>query len=258
MGGRENHVYLHYTDWGIFCAYLQILSLRPLLEEEKLVFLIEDEISQYPIDFKSRFGIDYSQCLVKPIGIREIHRLIWHTQLSSHNGGDFFNEIFDNHPNLIAVESVMLYHLRNQVEQFRKLLSGGGPITFGSIIGDGDRESPSGWRTNSAACTIGRTRTSSCPVSGMADLRNLDPAARIVPSIFFQPHFHNYHCTLGVNAQNRAVLDSPEYQELRDFAPSRASSISKRLHPCAVPPPPLGRVYALCSGRSTSGSLVRS
>ena len=123
--GRENHVYLHYTDWGIFCAYLQILSLRPLLEEEKLVFLIEDEISQYPIDFKSRFGIDYSQCLVKPIGIREIHRLIWHTQLSSHNGGDFFNEIFDNHPNLIAVESVMLYHLRNQVEQFRKLLSGG-------------------------------------------------------------------------------------------------------------------------------------
>ena len=21
--GRENHVYLHYTDWGTFCAYLQ-------------------------------------------------------------------------------------------------------------------------------------------------------------------------------------------------------------------------------------------
>ena len=95
---------------GNFCSYLQILNLRPLLEAEKLVFLIEDEIEQYPIEFQSRFGIDYSQYPVKPIGIREIHRLIWHTQLSSHNGGDFFNEIFDNHPNLIAVESIMFLH----------------------------------------------------------------------------------------------------------------------------------------------------
>ena len=55
--GRENHVYLHYTDWGIFCAYLQVLNLRPLLEEEKLVFLIGDEISQYPIDFLSLIHI---------------------------------------------------------------------------------------------------------------------------------------------------------------------------------------------------------
>ena len=70
--GRENHVYLHYTDWGIFCAYLQVLNLRPLLEEEKLVFLIGDEISQYPIDFQTRFGMDYSQYPVKPVGIREI------------------------------------------------------------------------------------------------------------------------------------------------------------------------------------------
>ena len=140
--GRENHVYLHYTDWGIFCAYLQVLNLRPLLEEEKLVFLIGDEISQYPIDFQTRFGMDYSQYPVKPVGIREIHRLIWHTQLSSHNGGDFFNEIFDNHPNLIAVESEMLYHLRDQVSKFRQLLSGGGTITFDSVIGDGDLEKP--------------------------------------------------------------------------------------------------------------------
>ncbi len=24
--GRENHIYLHYTDWTIFCAYLQCLE----------------------------------------------------------------------------------------------------------------------------------------------------------------------------------------------------------------------------------------
>ena len=89
--GRENHIYLHYRDWGVFCSYLQCLNLRKLLESRKMVFLIEDEIEQYPIDFKARFGLDYSHYTVKPIGIREVTRLIWHTQLSTHNGGDFFN-----------------------------------------------------------------------------------------------------------------------------------------------------------------------
>ena len=36
----------------------------------------------------------------------------------------------------------MLYHLRDQVEKFRKLLDGGGTITFDSVIGDGDLEKP--------------------------------------------------------------------------------------------------------------------
>ena len=234
--GRENHVYLHYTDWGTFCAYLQILNLRPLLEEEKLVFLVEDEIEQYPIDFQARFGVDYSQCPVKPIGIREIQRLIWHTQLSSHNGGDFFNEIFDNHPNLIAVESTMLYHLRDQVEEFRKLLSGGGPITFGSSIGDGDLEKPQ--RLVDQLSRLHDRTDKDIFVAlylAMADLRNLDPAARIVPAIFFQPHFHNYHCTLGTNDQGRAVLDSPEYQELRDFAPLKGFKYIKTFTPLRRP-----------------------
>lgn len=191
--GRENHVYLHYTDWGIFCAYLQVLNLRPLLEEEKLVFLIEDEISQYPIDFKSRFGIDYSQYPVKPVGIREIHRLIWHTQLSSHNGGDFFNEIFDNHPNLIAVESVMLYHLRDQVEKFRKLLDGGGTITFDSVIGDGDLEKPQ--RLANQLSRLHNRTDKDIFVAlylAMADLRNLDPGIEALlvaldEGLFFDP-----------------------------------------------------------------------
>ena len=64
-------------------------------------------MEQYPIDFKERFGIDYSQYKVEPLHIREINRLIWHTQLSYHNGGDFFNEIFDSHSNLLVMPSVM-------------------------------------------------------------------------------------------------------------------------------------------------------
>ena len=101
--GRENHIYLHYTDWPVFCAWLQVLNMKPLTESGKAVFLIENEIEQYPIDFKERFGIDYSQFPVQPVALGEYNRLIWHTQLSSHNGGDFFNEIFDAHPDRKSV-----------------------------------------------------------------------------------------------------------------------------------------------------------
>ncbi|MCQ4994742.1 hypothetical protein NE539_15715, partial [Flavonifractor plautii] len=234
--GRENHVYLHYTDWGTFCAYLQVLNLRPLLAEEKLVFLIGDEISQYPIDFQARFGMDYSQYPVKPVGIREIHRLIWHTQLSSHNGGDFFNEIFDNHPNLVPVESVMLYAIQEQLEKFRSLLKDGGKIVFQHS--DGNRSTEQLQQLADELSHM-HNRTDkdifTALYLAMADLRNLDPAARIVPAIFFQPHFHNYHCTLGANEQNRAVLDSAEYQELQDFSPLKGFRYVKTFTPLRRP-----------------------
>ena len=51
MGGAENHIYLHYTDWTTFCAYLQCLELRPS-SPKKLVFLMEGEIEQsIPLTF---------------------------------------------------------------------------------------------------------------------------------------------------------------------------------------------------------------
>ena len=84
------------------------------------MFLIGDEVSAYPIDFKERYGIDYSLCPVKPFGIREINKLIWHTQLSTHNGGDFFNEIFDDHPNLLALTSIMFHSMEEMIEDWRK------------------------------------------------------------------------------------------------------------------------------------------
>ena len=118
--GRENHLYLHYTDWACFCAHLQCLNIGRLLREKKPVFLAEDEISQYPIDFKERFGIDYSRYPLRMLQIREIHRLIWHTQLSTHNGGDFFNEIFDGHPNLLFYPSLLLSNMEEVVEKIKE------------------------------------------------------------------------------------------------------------------------------------------
>ena len=50
--GRENHIYLHYESWETFCAYLQVLNIRQLLDKKKIVFLFGEELSRYPIDFK--------------------------------------------------------------------------------------------------------------------------------------------------------------------------------------------------------------
>ena len=180
--------------------------------------------------------MDYSQYPVKPVGIREIHRLIWHTQLSSHNGGDFFNEIFDNHPNLVPVESVMLYAIQEQLEKFRSLLKDGGKIVFQHS--DGNRSTEQLQQLADELSHM-HNRTDkdifTALYLAMADLRNLDPAARIVPAIFFQPHFHNYHCTLGANEQNRAVLDSAEYQELQDFSPLKGFRYVKTFTPLRRP-----------------------
>ena len=41
----------------------------------------------------------------------------------------------------------------------------------------------------------------------MADLRSLDHESRIVPAIFFQPHFHDYHPSIEVNRRGCAVAD---------------------------------------------------
>lgn len=202
--GRENHIYLHYTNWPTFCAYLQVLSFRKLVKEQKLVFLIEDEVAQYPIDFKARFGIDYSQYPVKPVGIREINRLIWHTQLSTHNGGDFFNEILDGHPNLLTVDSLMFSNVKEAVEGVQKALRSkkGQGILFQKLrnlhhITEKD-------------CLVGLfLYTKEQP--------GWDRSSRIVPALLFQPHFKNmvYQASLVNAAKNWTTLSSEQYEEIR-------------------------------------------
>ena len=211
--GRENHVYLHYTDWAVFCSYLQCLSLRKVLESRKLVFLIGDEISQYPIDFKERYGIDYSQSPVKPLSIREVHRLIWHTQLATHNGGDFFNEVFDGHPNLLALTSVMFSTVEEQVEAIRKAL---GQVHSAK---DAIRMFPN-W-TPRVAQELFRIQNPSDkdllvawflgyrPIASMAD-----PNARIAPAVFLQPHFYNINYELYIDESDRTVLSSKQYDDI--------------------------------------------
>lgn len=217
--GRENHIYLHYTDWGQFCAYLQCLDFRPLLKEKKIVFLIGNDIEQYPIDFKERFGIDYSVYPVKPIMIQDISRLIWHTQLSSHNGGDMFNEVFDGHPNLIASSSLLFNSMKETIASIHKMLNGSTSVVEAVKIFDG-------WDPSliSELYMLKKKRTDKDVLVGMIlrDTRNaerkngrwLDEGARIAPALFFQPHFPNMLYSINVDEKNRTVLHSKQYDQI--------------------------------------------
>lgn len=204
---RENHIYLHYSNWGEFCSWLQVLNLRPLIEEKKVVFLIEDELSLYPINFKERFGIDYNQYSLKPVGIREIKRLIWHTQLSSHNGGDFFNEIFDSHPNLICQPSLIFDSVEEGIASLRESVKNYSPslvevITpqFNELL---EMKNPTD-KDYLVAMFLGVD----------AGSKNVDRASRIVPTLFFQPHFHSIVYDMKISNSNQVELYSPQYEHL--------------------------------------------
>lgn len=214
--GRENHIYLHYTDWGVFCSYLQCLNIRPLLEEEKIVFLIEDEIAQYPINFKERFGIDYSQYPVKPVGIREVTRMIWVSQLESHNGINFFNEILDGHPNLLSAPAQMFHHEEEGIAKWKenvKLVHSTAQISTGAgkevqriqrelylLKKQTDKDIIVAGRLGDARCT-----------------QDMDFVSRIAPVLLFSPHFYNISYRLKVDTKkNLTVLYSQEYEQIRD------------------------------------------
>lgn len=213
---KENHVYLHYSDWMVFCSYLQCLNFRVLLEDEKFVFLIEEEVEKYPIDFAVEYGIDYSQNPVRPIGLREINRIIWHTQLSTHNGGDFFNEIFDDHPNLLALTSIMFDSIEDMVESWRKNISKAkaSKEALEEFVSSYDNR---GAQVIRDLCRMQNPSDKDIFVAFyLADQRiagHLDPAERIAPAVFFQPHFSNIVYSLEVDNRNNTVLISDQYDK---------------------------------------------
>lgn len=218
--GRENHVYLHYADFDRFCACLQCLELRPLLREEKLVFLFGEEIAQYPIDFKERFGVDYSQYPLKPVGIREIQKLIWHTQLASHNGGDFFNEIFYGHPNLLSLESILLDNYQNMIRRARD------DFKENPLRNDVSRQLAQLKNPTDKDYLVALFLSNSITRSG------LDPASRIAPALIFQPHFYNIEYALEVSAdENACALSCPQYEEIKKSSVFREFKYIKTFTP---------------------------
>ena len=211
--GRENHLYLHYESWETFCAHLQVLNLRQILKERKIVFLFGDEISRYPIDFKEMYGIDYSQYPVKPIGVKDIHRLIWHTQLSSDNGGDFFNEVFDHHPNILCMPSVMFESVEKFIVEYKENFA-----QFQTIQDAGSRFTSLTPQVARELFLI-KNRTDKDYLAAMflsqtSYMEGLDHASRIAPALFFQPHFSHLMYDMKHDEKGRTVLLSREYDKI--------------------------------------------
>lgn len=201
---KDNHIYLHYTDYEEFCAYLQVLNFKKLLNDQKIVVLIEKEIQKYPIDFKKEYDIDYSLYPVRPVGIREVNRLIWHTQLSSHHGGDFFNEIFYGHPNLLALPSILFSRIKEMVEEIKIQLVG-------------EKKFPVAKQVEQLTNPTDKDILVALFLYGAEGIPKPDPAERIVPAIFFQPHFSalNYDVNMADKEGDCTTLYSEQYEEIR-------------------------------------------
>lgn len=248
---RENHIYLHYTDWGTFCSYLQCLNLRPLLEEEKLVFLIGDEIAQYPIDFKARFGIDYSQYSLKPLGIREIRRMIWHSQLQSHNGVNYFSEIMDSHPNALAMPALMFDETEKAIAETRDILDKAGSLT--QVV----RMLAMPARLSQELYLLkGRTDRDilvALVLGHEGYPLTLDPAARITPALLFSPHFGTIKYHLKVDEKGRTVLYSEEFEKIRASSIFRNFKYIKTFIPLRRPTTSHGAAVKFILGMEQDG-----
>lgn len=211
--GRENHLYLHYGCWEMFCAHLQVLNLRELLKAKKIVFLFGEEISRYPIDFQKEYGIDYSQYPVKPISFTDIHRLIWHTQLSSDNGGDFFNEVFDSHPNLLCMPSVMMDSIEESIENYKKeLIKADEGFASGNTVSFGQKMMEKLYKSRSRK---DKDILAALFLEQKDYMKNLDHASRIAPALFFQPHFSNMVYDMTRDKKGNTVLLCDQYDRIR-------------------------------------------
>ncbi len=213
---RENHVYLHYTDWETFCAYLQVLDIAPVLLEDKAVFLIGEEIEQYPIDFKARFGIDYAKCTPRPVRLREVTRLIWHSQLSTHNGGDFFNEVFDGHPNLVTLSSVMMEGIIEAMDLVRHAVETMSLKDLKTVYRQFKLPEllQELHELHETRDLTDKDLMVACYLMETAAGHTLDRCARISPAIFFQPHFKNIDVSIEPVGDGKAVMRVPAYEQL--------------------------------------------
>lgn len=235
---KENHIYLHYSDWGVFCSWLSLLDMKPLLEEEKFVFLMEGEESLYPIDFKERFGIDYSQYPVKHFSVHEFHKLIWHTQLGYHNGGDFFNEVMHDHPYVLFDESRLMDHHMGLMSELRDTMQEIADSSRGLTlkIGSDVTYAP---EMMSEVLSLKKITLKDAFVSFYLSRPEhaecLDKNSRIVPALFFQPHFKNQRVTWVPHPSGRAILEISGWEEIKKSELFKAFKYIKTFSPMRRP-----------------------
>ena len=199
---------------------------------------MEGEESLYPIDFKERFGIDYSQYPVKHFSVHEFHKLIWHTQLGYHNGGDFFNEVMHDHPYVLFDESRLMDHHMGLMSELRDTMQEIADSSRGLTlkIGSDVTYAP---EMMSEVLSLKKITLKDAFVSFYLSRPEhaecLDKNSRIVPALFFQPHFKNQRVTWVPHPSGRAILEISGWEEIKKSELFKAFKYIKTFSPMRRP-----------------------
>lgn len=209
--GKENHIYLYYSNTEKFMSFLQILDMKYLTRREKYIFLFDEYENKYPIDFKKEYGIDYSKFTPKEIKPEEITKLIYHQQYSSHNGGDFFNEIFDAHPYICSSTSRMYTNYLELYAEYKKIESGT-EIT-GTFSGDKNFKifKKDTFKTEEEEAHYFLT---SILLKSNIEYLGSYAESRIIPAAFIQPHFSNIFSKLTTINKNTIMISNNEHESI--------------------------------------------
>lgn len=107
----DNHIYLFYDTLDPLERLMLTCDLEPVLQQKKFVFLVgEENRDRYPINFKKKFGIDYSQMKPRPLRIEEINR-IYFNQWYSRSGTDFFEGVLNGSDHILVINAWFFYEL---------------------------------------------------------------------------------------------------------------------------------------------------
>lgn len=100
--GEDNHVYLYYDSFDKFCYYMNYIDFESLLESEKFIFLFEAEKSNYPIDFKTRFSLEYNKKNVKKMSLEDVDRLTYIIGYM-HGGTGYITSVLNENENVFFI-----------------------------------------------------------------------------------------------------------------------------------------------------------
>ena len=126
-----------------------------------------------------------------------------------------FNEVFDDHPNLLALTSVMFDNMEKIIQSTRKniaLAKGSKDISQQMLnSGSSSQATKAMWELAHMQDPTDKDIIVGYYLSEPMISGRLNPAERISPAVFFQPHFSNIVYDLRVDEGNRTMLMSAEY-----------------------------------------------
>lgn len=115
----DNHIYLYYDNPAAFYLMLCLNDIDKLLKSEKFIFLLgEAAKSEYPIDFKEKFGIDYSSMQPQLLQPDELFRICFFLK-GTFSGADFISNVIAQSDDVILVR---LWSLHNKTTILEKPL----------------------------------------------------------------------------------------------------------------------------------------